>query len=180
MTSDCTIATSEPEALRGDTERAVEHLRARAAADWRVAVVTEGPGLAKRIEEVLREHEVPVAPLTGSLTPGTIAVTTGSLGRGFVHEPERFELLTETDLTGQPGTGQIGAEQYGPRQVGLAQVRLAQVRVAQIDVGQGHARPVRPFEIRSHQRGDAPRNGPPASPRGLQDAGDHGAAGHSF
>ncbi|WP_353507815.1 transcription-repair coupling factor [Intrasporangium sp.] len=100
-----TVATSEPEAFRGDTERAVEHLRDRTAAGWRVAVVTEGPGLAKRIEEVLREHEVRVEPLTDSLTPGTVSVTTGSLGRGFVHEPERFELLTDTDLTGQAGTG---------------------------------------------------------------------------
>ena len=100
-----TVATTEPDAFRGDTERAVEHLRARTADGWRVAVVTEGPGLAKRIEEVLREHEVRVEPLTDSLTPGTVSVTTGSLGRGFVHEPERFELLTETDLTGQPGAG---------------------------------------------------------------------------
>ncbi len=100
-----TVATSEPDAFRGDTERAVEHLRARTAAGWRVAVVTEGPGLAKRIGEVLREHEVPVEPLTDSLTPGRVGVTTGSLGRGFVHETERFELLTETDLTGQAGTG---------------------------------------------------------------------------
>ena len=100
-----TVATSEPDAFRGDTERAVEHLRARTAAGWRVAVVTEGPGLAKRIEEVLRDHEVPVEPLANSVTPGTVGVTTGSLGRGFVHEPERFELLTETDLTGQPGAG---------------------------------------------------------------------------
>jgi transcription-repair coupling factor (superfamily II helicase) len=99
------VHTTEPEAFRGDTERAVAHLRQRARDGWRVAVVTEGPGLAKRVEEVLREHEVPVGPLAdGELPAGRVSVTTGCLGRGFVHEGQHLEVLTETDLTGQPGS----------------------------------------------------------------------------
>ncbi|HEU5144963.1 MAG TPA: CarD family transcriptional regulator, partial [Dermatophilaceae bacterium] len=97
------IRTSPPEAFRGDIERAVEHLRQRTRDGWRVAVVTEGPGLAKRVEEVLLEHEVPVGPLRDELPTGRVSVTTGVLGRGFVHEGQRLEVLTETDLTGQPG-----------------------------------------------------------------------------
>jgi transcription-repair coupling factor (superfamily II helicase) len=98
------VNTGPPEAFRGDIERAVEHLRQRTLDGWRVAVVTEGPGLAKRVEEVLREHEVPVGQLGDEPLPaGRVSVTTGSLGRGFVHEGEHLEILTETDLTGQPG-----------------------------------------------------------------------------
>ena len=103
------VRTTDPEAFRGDTDRAVEHLRERVRDGWAVAVVTEGPGLAKRVAEVLGEHEVAVRPLdtTGddTLEPGWVHVTTATLGRGFVHEGARVEVLTETDLTGQPGSG---------------------------------------------------------------------------
>src|SRR6478735_8949021 len=101
--------TTVPEAFRGDTDRAVEHLRERVADGWTVAVVTEGPGLAKRVAEVLGEHEVAVRPLDttrdDALEPGWVHVTTATLGRGFVHDGVRVEVLTETDLTGQPGSG---------------------------------------------------------------------------
>jgi transcription-repair coupling factor (superfamily II helicase) len=103
------VRTTDPEAFRGDTDRAVEHLRERVADGWTVAVVTEGPGLAKRVAEVLSEHEVAVRPLDttrdDALEPGWVHVTTATLGRGFVHEGARVEVLTETDLTGQPGSG---------------------------------------------------------------------------
>ena len=36
---------------------------------------------------------------------GTSSVTTAPLGRGFAHEGARLEVVTETDLTGQPGSG---------------------------------------------------------------------------
>jgi transcription-repair coupling factor (superfamily II helicase) len=103
------VRTTDPEAFRGDTDRAVEHLRERVRDGWAVAVVTEGPGLAKRVAEVLGEHEVAVRPLDttrdDALEPGWVHVTTATLGRGFVHEGARVEVLTETDLTGQPGGG---------------------------------------------------------------------------
>ncbi len=103
------VRTTDPEAFRGDTDRAVKHLRERVADGWAVAVVTEGPGLAKRVAEVLGEHEVAVRPLDttreDALEPGWVHVTTATLGRGFVHEGARVEVLTETDLTGQPGSG---------------------------------------------------------------------------
>ena len=77
------VRTVDTEAFRGDTERAVEHLRSRVADGWRVAVVTEGPGLAKRVEEVLREHEVAVQSLSAAadtVEPGHVGVTTAPLG----------------------------------------------------------------------------------------------------
>jgi transcription-repair coupling factor (superfamily II helicase) len=101
------VRTVDTEAFRGDTERAVAHLRSRVADGWRVTVVTEGPGLAKRVE-VLREHEVAVQslpPAAETVEAGHVGVTTAPLGRGFVHEGGRLEVVTETDLTGQPGSG---------------------------------------------------------------------------
>ncbi|HET7801681.1 MAG TPA: transcription-repair coupling factor, partial [Humibacillus xanthopallidus] len=96
------VRTTDPDAFRGDTDRAVEHLRERVRDGWAVAVVTEGPGLAKRIAEVLGEHEVAVRQLDtsrdDSFEPGSVHVTTAPLGRGFVHEGARVEVLTETDL----------------------------------------------------------------------------------
>ncbi len=45
--------------FRGDTDEAVAELRRLVADDWEVLVATEGPGLAKRITEVLAEHDAP-------------------------------------------------------------------------------------------------------------------------
>ncbi len=45
--------------FRGNTEEAVAELRRLVADDWSVLVATEGPGLAKRIAEVLAEHDAP-------------------------------------------------------------------------------------------------------------------------
>src|SRR6478736_4621025 len=106
------VRTTDAEAFRGDTERAVAHLRERAREGWVVAAVTEGPGLAKRVAEVLREHDVPVRSLDRSLDagaaeplePGFVTVTCMPLGRGFVHEGARLAVVTETDLTGQAGS----------------------------------------------------------------------------
>ncbi|WP_347352495.1 transcription-repair coupling factor [Intrasporangium sp.] len=100
-----TVHASDADAFRGDTQRALEHIRGRVHDGWRLAVVTEGPGLARRVADVLREHDIPVRDLDGSLEPGVVGITTGALGRGFVHEGSRLEVLTEADLTGQAGGG---------------------------------------------------------------------------
>ena len=57
---------------------------------------------------MLREHEVAVQSLSAAadtVEPGHVRVTTAPLGRGFAHEGARLEVVTETDLTGQPGSG---------------------------------------------------------------------------
>ncbi|MGN6751832.1 MAG: transcription-repair coupling factor [Intrasporangium sp.] len=99
------VRTVDSESFRGETPRAVEHFRARAQEGWRLAVVTEGPGLARRVADVLREHDIAVRELNGSLDPGVVSITTGALDHGFVHESSRLEVLTEADLTGQAGGG---------------------------------------------------------------------------
>src|SRR5699024_8599961 len=86
---------------------AAADLRQWTDAGWRVLVATDGHGSATRIVEVLGEAEVP-ARLDATLDPfdeGVVHVTTAQLGRGFIHEPRRLVVLTETDLTGTPSTG---------------------------------------------------------------------------
>ncbi|KGN39913.1 transcription-repair coupling factor [Knoellia aerolata] len=99
--------TQDPAAYRGDIESAAADLRQWTDAGWRVLVATDGHGSATRIVEVLGEAEVP-ARLDPTLDPfdeGVVHVTTAQLGRGFIHEPSRLVVLTETDLTGTPSTG---------------------------------------------------------------------------
>jgi len=126
-------AVTEPPAYRGDIEVAVADVRRWVRDGWRVAVVTEGHGLAKRVAEVFGEHEVPfrlvedlsldargdgdgelggqngeLDRVDGELdgfAPGFAYVTTGSLQRGIVAPQARLAVLTETDLTGSTGTG---------------------------------------------------------------------------
>ena len=92
------------EAYRGDMERAVAHIRAWLRDDGRVVLLHEGHGLAQRMAEVLREHDVPVR-LTESLDAepeaGLVHVGTATLEHGFVSESLRLAVLTGDDLSGQ-------------------------------------------------------------------------------
>jgi transcription-repair coupling factor (superfamily II helicase) len=104
-----TIGTTEVAAYRGDTERAVADLRQWAHEGWKTLVVTDGPGLANRVGEVLTEHDVPVRIQPGAkdLGEGIVHVTNGLLGRGFTLPSSRLVVVTEDDLTG--GTTQGGS-----------------------------------------------------------------------
>ncbi len=99
------LHVTEPALTRGDLDGAISQLAAWLAAGWRTVLVTEGQGLAKRVAQILREHDLPVrlidtAGSWAGWTGETVAVTTGALGRGFIDERHRFVLLTESDLTG--------------------------------------------------------------------------------
>ncbi len=91
--------------FRGDTDEAVAELRRLVADDWEVLVATEGPGLAKRITEVLAEHDAPSRLVATEAEPvhGLITVTTGAVGPGFLAPGSRLAVITETDLTGSAG-----------------------------------------------------------------------------
>ncbi len=99
-----TIRTEEVPQFRSDTEAAVADIRTWAAAGLRTLILTDGPGLAKRVRELLLEHEV---ALDEELTPGRVTTAVGTLGRGFALPTSEFVLLTEEDLIGsnQPGGG---------------------------------------------------------------------------
>ena len=96
-----------PEAYRGDRERAVADIGGWLSAGWRVAIITEGHGLAKRVVEMLAEADLAVTLVEDlSIAPvaAVAAVGTGGLGRGFIAPGLQLAVLTENDLTG----GQIG------------------------------------------------------------------------
>ncbi|NNM46669.1 transcription-repair coupling factor [Knoellia sp. DB2414S] len=92
---------------RGSTPEAVADFRQWVADGWRVVVVTEGPGLARRVAEVLAGESVPArldADLT-DLADGVVHLAQGSVGSGFLCPTSKFALLTENDLTGTAGQG---------------------------------------------------------------------------
>jgi transcription-repair coupling factor (superfamily II helicase) len=93
---------------RGDTQAALHDVAGWLHEGWRVAVVTEGPGLARRVVEVLGESDL-AAKLVGDLSVpperAIAAVGTGGLGRGFVAPGVRLAVLTEADLTGGSAAG---------------------------------------------------------------------------
>jgi transcription-repair coupling factor (superfamily II helicase) len=104
------VESADLDAYRGDTDRAVADLRRWAEEGWHTLVVTDGRGLAKRVSEVLSEHDVPnrIEDVTGALEKlkaGLVHVTTGALGRGFVAAGAKLVVVTESDLTGGGSQG---------------------------------------------------------------------------
>ncbi|MGV1009229.1 MAG: transcription-repair coupling factor [Dermatophilaceae bacterium] len=99
------LGTADVPAFRGDTEAAVAAIKGWVADGWTVLVVTQGPGLAQRVREILADHDLPAAPDTDTLRPGRVHLAIGALGRGYLLEPARLAVVTELDLTGQPGQG---------------------------------------------------------------------------
>ncbi len=98
-----TLSTKEIPAYRSNTEQAVSDLRDWTGAGRRVLVVTEGPGLAKRVTEVLADNDVTARSL-GPLDAGMVEVTTGCLGHGFELPSSDLVVVTEADLTGNTGS----------------------------------------------------------------------------
>ena len=75
---------------------------------WRIVVVTEGPGPAQRLAELFHDNDIPCArvdSLDDDPQAGLIEVTTAAVGRGFVLEPLKLALLTEADLLGRTSAG---------------------------------------------------------------------------
>ncbi|MFC5062193.1 transcription-repair coupling factor [Actinomycetospora atypica] len=95
------------DSYRGDWEKAAVDLRAHAATGGAALVVVPAAGTAERAVEQLREfvgEEVPVVAGTAEPRPGSIVVTRGRLGDGFVAEQSRLVVVTEADLTGARAT----------------------------------------------------------------------------
>jgi transcription-repair coupling factor (superfamily II helicase) len=95
-----TIDASPATAYRGQTSRMIADVRTWLAEGWRVVLVTEGHGPAKRLAEVLRgegfgarEGDLDTAP-----EGGVPYVTTGELRQGFSWPAVRLAVLTEADF----------------------------------------------------------------------------------
>jgi transcription-repair coupling factor (superfamily II helicase) len=98
------INASPSPSYRGDSDRMLTDVRDWLADGWRVVLVTEGPGPAQRLAEMLRGEGIGarLADLGDSPEPGVPYVTTARIGNGFVWPAVRLVLLTESDLAGHP------------------------------------------------------------------------------
>jgi transcription-repair coupling factor (superfamily II helicase) len=92
---------------RGDTTRAIADVRGWLADGWRVVLVTEGPGPAQRLTEMLRGEGLGarLGDLDAPPEPGVPSVTTALIGSGFTWPAVRLAVLTEADLAGQRAAG---------------------------------------------------------------------------
>jgi transcription-repair coupling factor (superfamily II helicase) len=105
-----TINASPANAYRGDTSRMLTDVRHWLSDGWRVVLVTEGHGPARRLAEVLRGEGF--GPRTGDLEAapegGIPYVTTGELQQGFSWPAVKLAVLTESDFaargTSRPST----------------------------------------------------------------------------
>ncbi len=104
------LVSAEPApGYRGDTNRALGDIRRWLAEDWRVVLVTEGHGPARRLAELLRGDGLGArdGDLTEQPETGLAHVTTGLLESGFVWSAVRLVVLAEQDLAGtRTGTRQ--------------------------------------------------------------------------
>ena len=94
---------------RGDTHRALADIRQWLADDWRVVLITEGHGPARRLAELLRGEGLGArdGDLTAPPEAGLAHVATGLLESGFVWPAIRLVVLAEADLAGtRSGTRQ--------------------------------------------------------------------------
>jgi transcription-repair coupling factor (superfamily II helicase) len=100
------IDATPAEEYRGDTDRATADVREWTRDGWRVAMVFEGHGPAKRAVEQLGAAEVPVRgvpSLSAVPEPGFVTVSTGLLAGGFVAPGLKLAVLGQADITGQRG-----------------------------------------------------------------------------
>ena len=96
-----TINAREPRGYKGDVAEMMEFIGSRVRDQWRIVVVTEGPGPASRLAELFADNDIPasrVESLDSEPQPGIIEITTASAGRGFVFDNLKTGLLTEADL----------------------------------------------------------------------------------
>jgi transcription-repair coupling factor (superfamily II helicase) len=95
-----TIEASPATAYRGETTRMLADVRHWLAEGWRVVLVTEGHGPAKRLAEVLRGEGfgARVGDLDAAPEGGVPYVATGELRQGFSWPAVRLAVLTEADF----------------------------------------------------------------------------------
>jgi transcription-repair coupling factor (superfamily II helicase) len=100
LTFGITIDASPATAYRGETGRMIEDVRQWLAEGWRVVLVTEGHGPAKRLAEVLRGEGfgARVGDLDAEPEGGVPYVATGELRQGFSWPAVRLAVLTEADF----------------------------------------------------------------------------------
>lgn len=112
------LPTRDVRGYRGKIEEAVTDLRGLTRDGWRLVLVTEGAGPARRLTDQLLEQDVPARLVPELLAAGTeardgedphlppagiVLVTTAQIRRGFVSETLKLAVFTQGDLTGREG-----------------------------------------------------------------------------
>ena len=113
-----TVTAREPTRFSGDVAAVLSFLGERAREDWRIVLVTDGPGPLQRLSELLHGADVPAArhdSIDDAPQPGLVELTTARAGRGFVLEAQRIALLTEADVLGRSSTYDNRAERKLPQ-----------------------------------------------------------------
>lgn len=98
------VNANEPRGFAGNVQEMLAFLGERVNEDWRVVVVTDGPGPAQRIAELLHEAKIPahrVDYLKDAPTTHLVEITTAQAGHGFVFPELKLALLTEADVLGR-------------------------------------------------------------------------------
>ncbi|MEC5180209.1 transcription-repair coupling factor [Arthrobacter sp. CG_A4] len=98
----------EPRGYQGDVAEMMDFIGSRVRDQWRIVVVTAGPGPAQRLAELFHDADIPCArveSLDDDPQAGLIEVTTAAVGRGFVLDSLKLALLTEADLLGRTSAG---------------------------------------------------------------------------
>ena len=105
-----TINAQPAAAYRGETSRMITDVRRWLAEGWRVVLVTEGHGPAKRLAEVLRGEGfgARAGDLDAEPEGGVPYVATGELRQGFTWPAVRLAVLTEADFAAR-GTSRPGS-----------------------------------------------------------------------
>ncbi|NLT25715.1 MAG: transcription-repair coupling factor, partial [Microbacteriaceae bacterium] len=91
----------------GDAEAAIEHVLARLAEGWSVAMAANGPGLVERAVQVLAEHDAAGRPVDAlpadpaDLEPGVCYLLQAPLTAGVELPDARLALVTESDFYGR-------------------------------------------------------------------------------
>ena len=104
------VPSAQVTAYRSDVDTLVGDLRTWLGQGRPVVLSLDGPGLARRVGEVLGEHDlahrvVDELPAAASMRTDLVTVTSGRVGRGFVLADAGLVLVGETDLTGQQTSG---------------------------------------------------------------------------
>jgi transcription-repair coupling factor (superfamily II helicase) len=96
------ISAQPAPGYRGDTSRVLSDVGRWLADDWRVVLVTEGHGPAKRLAELLRGEGLGArdGDLAQPPEPGLAHVGTGLLESGFVWPTVKLVVLAEADMAG--------------------------------------------------------------------------------
>lgn len=101
------VGARDVERYRGEVARAVADVRTLQQAGWRLVLTTEGPGPAQRMVEQLKAADVPARLVTSvddEPEGGVVLVVPAQVGPGFVAEPLRLAVFSESDLTGRAGS----------------------------------------------------------------------------